>query len=138
MSEIKRVAETVWTGDTRQGNGRITRYSFATHFNDARATGIEESLVMTHAAQYSLAFADTLIRKGYQPERLETRAICSIAQLDGRAIGITKMRLETRGRVPGMEQSAFAQTAVETERRCRASNGLLKGPEIELDAALMQ
>jgi lipoyl-dependent peroxiredoxin len=136
MAEIKRIAETVWTGDSRQGNGRITRYSFATRFDDARSTGLEESLVVTHAAQYSLAFADTLIRNGYQPERIETRAICSIAQLDGRAIGITKMRLETRGRVPGMEPRDFAQTAKDTETRCRASNGMLRGPEIELDAVL--
>ena len=137
MTEIKLIAETVWTGDTRQGNGRITRYSFATRFDDAHATGLEESLAVTYAAQYSLAFADTLIRGGYQPERIETRAICSIAQLDGRAVGITKMRLETRGRVPGMEQGDFAQTARETERRCRANNGMLRGPEIELDAVLL-
>lgn len=91
MADIKRTAKAVWNGDL-SGKGRIasssgvlkdTPYSFATRFKDAPGTNPEELIAAAHAACYSMAFAHTLSSKGYQPERIETRAICSLSPQKG-------------------------------------------------------
>ncbi|MBM4465687.1 MAG: hypothetical protein FJ014_09085 [Chloroflexi bacterium] len=52
-------------------------------------------------------------------------------------VRITKMRLETRGQVPGIDEATFKEIAQEAEKRCPVSNALRGGLEIELEAALM-
>jgi osmotically inducible protein OsmC len=146
MADIQRTAEAMWKGDLRSGKGRIasssgvlkdTPYSFATRFEDAPGTNPEELIAAAHAACYSMAFAHTLSSKGYQPERIETRAICSLSPQEEGGFKITKMRLETRGQVPGMDEGTFRQVAEEAERGCPVSNLLRSGLEIELDATLV-
>ena len=146
MADIKRTAEAVWNGDLRSGNGRIasssgvlkdTPYSFATRFEDAPGTNPEELIAAAHAACYSMAFAHTLSSKGYQPERIETRAICSLSPQKEGGFKITKMRLEARGQVPGIDEATFRQIAQEAERGCPVSNALRGGVAIELDATLV-
>jgi osmotically inducible protein OsmC len=146
MADIKRTAKAVWNGDLRGGKGRIasssgvlkdTPYSFATRFKDAPGTNPEELIAAAHAACYSMAFADTLSSKGYQPERIETRAICLLSPREEGGFKITKMRLETRGQVPGIDETTFRQVAQEAERGCPVSNALRGGVEIELEASLV-
>ena len=60
-----------------------------------------------------------------------------IAQGRGLNVQITKMRLETRGRVPGMDEATFRRIAQEAEGVCPVSNALRGGVDIELDAALL-
>jgi osmotically inducible protein OsmC len=146
MADIKRTAKAVWNGDLRGGKGRIasssgvlkdTPYSFATRFKDAPGTNPEELIAAAHAACYSMAFADTLSSKGYQPERIETHAICLLSPGEEGGFKITKMRLETRGQVPGIDETTFRQVAQEAERGCPVSNALRGGVEIELEAILV-
>jgi osmotically inducible protein OsmC len=146
MVDIKRTAKAVWKGDLRSGNGRITSnsgvlkdtpYSFATRFKDAPGTNPEELIAAAHAACYSMALAHTLSGKGYQPERIETHAICSLSPQEEGGFKITKMRLEARGQVPGMDEGTFRQVAEEAGRGCPVSNLLRSGLEIELDATLV-
>jgi osmotically inducible protein OsmC len=146
MADIQRTAEAMWKGDLRSGNGRITSnsgvlkdtpYSFATRFKDAPGTNPEELIAAAHAACYSMAFADTLSGKGYQPERIETHAICSLSSQQEGGFRITKMRLETRGQVPGIDETTLRQVAQEAERACPVSNALRGGVEIELNATLV-
>jgi osmotically inducible protein OsmC len=146
MADIKRTAKAVWNGDLRGGKGRIasssgvlkdTPYSFATRFKDAPGTNPEELIAAAHAACYSMAFADTLSSKGYQPERIETHAICLLSPGEEGGFKITKMRLETRGQVPGIDETTFRQVAQEAERGCPVSNALRGGVEIELEASLV-
>ena len=145
MADIKRTAEVVWKGDLRSGNGRIssssgvlqdTPYSFATRFKQSPGTNPEELIAAAHAACYSMAFAHTLSSKGYQPESIETRGICSLTPQEGGGFRITKMRLEVQGRVPDIDGSTFRQVAEEAEKECPVSNALRGGLEIELDAVL--
>lgn len=146
MADIKRTAEAVWKGDLRSGKGRIasssgvlkdTPYSFATRFEDAPGTNPEELIAAAHAACYSMAFAYTLSSQGYRPESIETRAICSLSPQEGGGFKITKMRLETRGQVPGIDETTLRQVAQEAERGCPVSNALRGGVEIEVDASLV-
>jgi osmotically inducible protein OsmC len=146
MADIQRAAEVVWKGDLRSGNGRITSnsgvlkdtpYSFATRFRGAPGTNPEELIAAAHAACYSMAFAGTLSGKGYQPERIETHAVCSLSPQEEGGFRITKMRLETRGQVPGIDETTLRQVAQEAERACPVSNALRGGVEIELKATLV-
>jgi len=146
MADIQRTAEALWTGDLRSGNGRITSnsgvlkntpYSFHTRFENQPGTNPEELVAAAHAACYSMAFAHTLSSKGYQPQRIETRAICSLSPQEAGGFRITKMRLETRGQVPHIDEAAFQHIVREAEAACPVSNALRGGVEIELEATLV-
>jgi osmotically inducible protein OsmC len=110
MADIQRRAEGTWNGDLMKGNGTInsasgvlrdTPYSFRTRFEQEPGTNPEELIAAAHAGCYSMAFAHTLSSKGHQPERIHTRAVCSLSPKQGGGFEITRMRLETTGRVPG-------------------------------------
>jgi len=146
MADIQRSAEAVWTGNLREGKGHITSgsgilkgtpYSFSTRFEDEPGTNPEELIAAAHAACYNMAFANMLGKKGYKPERLETRAICSMSLQEPGGVRITKMRLETRGQVPGIDRATFKEIAQEAEKGCPVSNALRGNLEIELEATLM-
>ena len=145
MADIERHAYAVWNGDLRGGNGEInsasgvlkdTAYNFATRFENGKGTNPEELIAAAHAACYSMALAATLVRKGHQPQRIETRAICHLTPQQPSGFKITKMRLETRGQVEGMDEATFGEIAREAEKGCPVSNALRGGLEIELDAKL--
>lgn len=140
MAGIERTAEAVWTGDLPKGKGTMnatsgvlndTPYTFATRFENAKGTNPEELIAAAHAACYSMAFANTLSKKGHTPERVTTHATCTFVPPK-----ITKMRLVTRGVVPGLDDATFKEIAEEAEKNCPVSNLLRNGLEIELDAAL--
>jgi lipoyl-dependent peroxiredoxin len=146
MADIERSAHAVWNGELRGGNGQIsstsgvlndTPYSFATRFEQAHGTNPEELIAAAHAACYSMAFAGTLSRKGHQPQQIQTRAICSLTPQQPSGFKITKMRLETRGKVDGIDDATFKQIADEAEKGCPVSNALRGGVQIEVDASLM-
>lgn len=145
MADIERTAEATWSGDLRGGSGQIsstsgvlanTAYSFGTRFEQAPGTNPEELIAAAHAACYSMAFAATLGRKGYQPQRIETKATCVLTPQQPAGFKITKMRLEARGQVPGIDQATFQQIAEEAEKGCPVSNAL-RAIEIEVEAKLV-
>lgn len=145
MADIQRSAEAVWNGNLRGGNGSIsstsgvlndTPYSFATRFEQAHGTNPEELIAAAHAACYSMAFAATLGRKGHQPLQIQTRAICSLTPQQS-GFKITKMRLETHGKVEGLDEATFQEIAREAEQSCPVSNALRGSLQIEVDARLM-
>jgi osmotically inducible protein OsmC len=146
MAGLHRTAEAAWNGDLRTGNGRMASgsgvlegvpYSFATRFQNEPGTNPEELIAAAHAACFSMAFAATLGDKGYSPVRIETHATCTVSPQKGGGFRITKMRLVTRGQVPGLDEEAFKQIAVEAEQGCPVSNALRGGPMIELEATLV-
>jgi len=145
MADIERTASAVWNGDLRSGQGTInstsgvlsdTPYSFVTRFEQAPGTNPEELIASAHAACYSMAFSGLLGRKGYQPQQIETRAICFLTPQTG-GFKITKMRLETRGKVDGLDDATFKEIANEAEQGCPVSNALRGSLQIEVDASLM-
>lgn len=145
MADILRSASAVWNGEVRGGNGQISTqstvlsdsaYSFATRFEQAEGTNPEELLAAAHAACYSMAFAATLGRKGFKPQHIQTKATCSLTPQPG-GFKITKMHLETRGQVEGIDDATFKQIAQEAEQSCPVSNAFRNNLEIEVDAALI-
>ena len=145
MPEFKRTARAVWNGDSRHGQGRVssgsgalndTPYTFVTRFGDAPGTNPEELLAAAHAACFSMALASRLAGAGHPPEEIQTAAACFMTR-DDAGVKITRMRLETRVRAPGLDAAAFQQLAAEAEKSCPVGNVLRGGLTIELDAALM-
>ena len=141
MAGIERNASSTWKGNLKEGSGLIsapsgvlnqTPFGFATRFENAKGTNPEELIAAAHAACFSMAFANYLSEKGHQPEEITTRATIT---LEGTSI--TKMHLETQGRVPGVDEAQFKTLADEAEKACPVSNLLRNGLQISLDASLM-
>ena len=145
MAEFNRTATAAWTGNLRDGKGRVdsesgvladVSYSFGTRFGDSPGTNPEELIAAAHAACYSMAFAGTLGGKGYQPGRIETNATCTVSSQKGGGFRITAMKLCVRGRVPGIDEATFQKIAKEAHEGCPVSNLLRGGAEITVDASL--
>jgi osmotically inducible protein OsmC len=146
MAQLERRAGAVWEGDLRGGKGRISSesgvledvgYSFFTRFENESGTNPEELIAAAHAACYSMAFANTLAEKGYEPQSIETQATCTIASQEGGGFAITQMLLKVRGRVPGIDQELFERIAEEADGGCPVSNLLREGLKIKLEATLV-
>jgi osmotically inducible protein OsmC len=141
MPVINRTATGTWQGDLKSGKGSIgatsgvlsqTPFTFATRFENAKGTNPEELIAAAHAACYSMAFSNYLSTNGHVPDTITTRATISLE--DGK---ITKMHLETRGKVAGLDNATFKRMADEAEKKCPVSNLLRPGLTISLDASLM-
>ncbi len=145
MANIERVAEATWNGELRTGDGQLgsasgvlrdVPYNFRTRFEQEPGTNPEELIAAAHAACYSMAFAGTLGRKGHQPQQIHTTATCVLTPQQTGGFKITKMRLQTEGKVDGIDQATFEDLAREADASCPVSNAL-RAIEIELNARLM-
>ena len=132
-----------WQGGLRQGRGRFSAgskafegdYSFATRFGDAKGTNPEELIAAAHAACFSMALSLILEKDGTPPTRVSTTARCTVEKA-GEGFKITRMRLETRGEVPGIDQAGFARAAEAAKEGCPVSGALKGNVQLELDARL--
>jgi osmotically inducible protein OsmC len=145
MADLKRNAKAVWSGDLRNGKGQMSAasgvfnnvpYSFRTRFENEPGTNPEEMIAAAHAACYSMAFANTLAKKGYEPRTITTQATCFLSPKEGGGFHITRMRLQVRGEVPGIDEASFKQIAQEADQGCPVSNLLRPGLQIEHDVSL--
>ena len=147
MADFLRSADAVWHGDLRGGNGTFSAssgafndlaYSFKTRFDNDPGTNPEELIAAAHASCYSMAFANTLAKKGYQPESIRTRATTIFSPKEGGGFRVSRMRLEVEGKVPGLDQATFEQIAHEADQGCPISNLLRPGVDaIEVSAKLV-
>lgn len=145
MADIQRNAEAAWDGDLRSGKGYINSssdvfnnvpYSFATRFEQAKGTNPEELIAAAHAACFSMALSGTLSRQGHPPQHIETRATCFLTPQQSGGFKITKMRLETRAKVEGIDEATFQQAVKTTESTCPVSQAL-SALEIEATGTLL-
>ncbi len=146
MAEIQRKAEAFWTGDLRSGRGQLGTgsgalkgevYTFGTRFEDAPGTNPEELMAAAHAACYSMAFAHTLSTHGYDAERIETDATATLTPQPKGGFRITKMRLDVRAKVPGVDEPTLRELSSEAHEDCPVSNALRGGPDIEIVVGLL-
>jgi lipoyl-dependent peroxiredoxin len=140
-----RTATAVWEGRLRDGRGVFNvesgaiggDYSFGSRFGHGGGSNPEELLAAANAACYSMALSGALEQAGMLPERIETRAACTIEQGDGGGWRITRMRLTVYARVAGgADRDAFKDCAEATSTECPVSKALLGNLEIEVDARL--
>ena len=138
-----RNATSVWTGDLFKGKGDIKLssgawsgpYSFGTRFENAQGTNPEELIAAAHAACLSMALAAGLEQAGTPPTRIATTAKCTVEKV-GEGFKITRMKLEVRGQVPGIDAAKFAKAAEAARDGCPVSIALKGNVQLELDARL--
>jgi len=136
-------ASAVWEGVLRSGRGHFKAgsgafegdYSFATRFEGARGTNPEELIAAAHAACLSMALSAGLEKGGTPATRISTKASCTVDKA-GEGFKITRMRLEVRGKVAGLDQAGFAKAAEAAKNGCPVSTALQGNVEMELDARL--
>jgi osmotically inducible protein OsmC len=136
-------ASAVWEGVLRTGKGRFEAasgsfrgdYSFPTRFEGAKGTNPEELIAAAHAACLSMALAAGLEIAKTPATRISTTAACTIDKVsDG--FRIVSMKLDVRGKVPGIDQAAFRQAAEAAKDGCPVSQALKGNVAMELEAKL--
>ncbi len=131
-----------WKGDVPTGTGTFTAgdtihggYTFKSRFEDGPGSNPEQLIAAAHAACFSMALSNLLAQAGSPPDSVHTDATVTLRPVDG-APTITKIELVTVGRVPGIDQAAFAEHAATAKAGCPVSRALAGVPEITLDATL--
>jgi lipoyl-dependent peroxiredoxin len=139
----KRTANARWDGTLQDGNGTMRMksgayegpYTFQSRFEEGEGTNPEELIAAAHAGCFSMALSGDLGRAGHTAESVETTATVHIDKVEG-GFGITRIVLDTRARVPGIEGDEFQRIAEGAKQNCPVSRALGAVDTIELKAEL--
>jgi lipoyl-dependent peroxiredoxin len=136
-----RKATATWTGTLKEGKGHLKgqsgldmQYAFSSRFEDGPGTNPEELLAAAHAGCYSMALNVALERAGFAAEYVKTEGNCTVEKI-GDGMSISKLKLVTRAKVPGLDAAKFLEFAEATKTGCIVSRALSAVP-MELDAVL--
>jgi osmotically inducible protein OsmC len=144
MSAAERTASVTWHGDLMSGSGRIDSVgsgaisgldvTWASRSEDSEGgrTSPEELIAAAHASCFSMALSHGLAQAGTPPEELKTSATSTFVP----GTGITAMRLQVVGRVPGLDEEGFRAAAEGAKENCPVSQALKGNVDISLDAHL--
>jgi lipoyl-dependent peroxiredoxin len=140
----KRTASAMWNGSLQEGKGTMRMksgayegaYSFQSRFQEADGTNPEELIAAAHAGCFSMALSGDLGRAGYEPESVETTATVHLELGDGPPT-LARIVLDTRARVPGIDDAEFQQVAEGAKQNCPVSRALAAVPTIEVNAELV-
>jgi osmotically inducible protein OsmC len=134
-----RTAKAHWEGSLMEGAGQVTLDSSGLATFDvtwpARAeaangkTSPEELIAAAHSTCFSMALSHALAGAGTPPESIDT--VAHVTFQPGQ--GITGIKLEVNGKVPGITAEQFAEAAEAAKLNCPVSKALAATP-IELDA----
>jgi len=137
-----RTSSAIWRGGLKSGKGTIKvgkafegGYSFPSRFEEGDGTNPEELLASAHAGCLSMALAAGLERAGTPATEIATQASATLEKV-GEAFRVTRMRLEVRGKVPGISASSFQEAAEKAKDGCPISNALKNNVAFELIAKL--
>jgi osmotically inducible protein OsmC len=141
----QRTASTTWEGDLAHGAGTLSLTSGATgdlpvtwasrtERSDGK-TSPEELIAAAHASCFSMALAHGLAEGGNPPDSLQVQATVTL-DTEGSGPRISASQLTVRGRVPGIDQAAFAAAAQDAGQNCPVSGALRGSLAIEVDATL--
>ena len=145
MATAERRAEVVWRGDLFKGSGTFdlassgaaqdlpVTWASRTEHHDGK-TSPEELITAAHASCYAMALSNVLAQMGNEPEELNISAVCTF---DVDQVKVTKMVLDVRGRVPGLDAEGFQSAAEQGEEACPISNALRGNVDIQLNASLV-
>jgi osmotically inducible protein OsmC len=137
-----RKAQARWNGSLKEGDGTMSMasgayegaYSFQSRFEEGEGTNPEELLAAAHAGCFSMQLSGVLGAGGHDPESVETVATVHIEKA-GEGFEITRIVLDSKARVPGIDEDTFQQAAETAKNICPVSV-LFKGAEISLNASL--
>ena len=129
-----RIATGEWHGSLLEGSGTVSLGSSGLGTFDvtwaSRAeepegrTSPEELIAAAHAACFSMALSSRLAKAGTPPTTLETRAEVDFQPGEG----ITGVRLQVGGDVPGLDADGFRTMAEDAKENCPVSKALAAVP----------
>ena len=130
-----------WNGGLKDGSGTFAAgskafegpYSFGTRFGEDTGTNPEELIAAALAACFSMALSADLERAGTPSRQIRTTAHCILDQVDGKPT-VTRIRLETSGQVPGIDEARFREAAEAAKKNCPVSRALASSIQVELEA----
>jgi osmotically inducible protein OsmC len=137
--KFTRKAKANWKGTGMEGNGTIStqsttldhaQLSFKTRFADGVGTNPEELIAAAHAGCFTMQLSFLLSEAGFVPEDLNTEA--RVIFEDGT---ITTIQLELIGKVDGISEAQFNETAQKAKQICPVSK--LLNAEITLSTTLL-
>lgn len=139
-----RNAQAIWTGNLKDGNGKMTAgsgvfevaYSFSTRFEDEPGSNPEELIGAALAGCFSMFLSAQLTENGHPPERVETKARVHLGS-DDLGPAITKIELSNETTAPGVDEKTFNELAEISKQRCPISKALQGVGEISLNAKLV-
>lgn len=138
----ERIANAVWNGSLKEGNGKVKlgsgafegAYSFKSRFENGEGTNPEELIGAAHAGCFSMALASGLGKAGYNPKFVNTVAKVKLEKV-GEGFKITTIELNTEAEVPEIDEQKFLELAENAKTNCPVSQAL-QGTEIRLEAKL--
>jgi osmotically inducible protein OsmC len=141
----KRTADARWEGSLQEGQGTMRMasgayegaYSFQSRFEEGDGTNPEELIAAAHAGCFSMALSGDLGRAGHEPDSVETTATVHIDKVEG-GFAIKRIELDTRARVPGLDDDEFQRIAEGAKQNCPVSKALAAVETIELNAELVE
>jgi lipoyl-dependent peroxiredoxin len=138
-----RTASAKWEGGLKGGKGSFMgatglggQYSFSSRFENGGGSNPEELLAAAEAACFSMALGAALEGKGTPATSVETKAACTIEKV-GDGFSITKMVLDVKATVPGIDDAAFQEVAKATKEGCPVSKALKGNVDLQLNASLV-
>ena len=140
----KRKAAASWEGALQDGHGTMRMasgsyegpYSFQSRFEEGDGTNPEELIAAAHAGCFSMALSGELGQAGHDPQSVETTATVQIDKVP-EGFAISRIQLDTRARVPGIDADEFQRIAEAAKQGCPVSQALAAVDTIELNAELV-
>ena len=138
-----RTAQARWQGDFTAGSGTVRtgkggyegNYSASSRFEEGAGTNPEELVGAAHAGCFSMFLAKLLADAGTPAASIETAAKVHLDRTDGKPT-VTRIELDTVGRVPGIDEAEFLRQADNAKANCPISRLLAPGVDIALPARL--
>ena len=136
---ITNTGSATYRGLGKDGKGHVSTgsaslsalpYGFNTRFEEGPGTNPEELIAAAHASCFTMALAFKLGDAGHEDGNLTTTATVSLEK-QGEGFAVTKSELQTKGKVPGLDQAKFEELAEAAKAGCPISK--LLDCEITLD-----
>ncbi|MDW7761205.1 MAG: OsmC family protein [Acidobacteriota bacterium] len=137
-----RNAEAVWEGGLRDGRGKLKLgsgafegpYTYQSRFEEEAGTNPEELIGAALAGCFSMFLSAVLGKAGFAPRTIRTSAKVHLETVGG-GPAVTKIELDTRADIPGIDETTFLEKAQAAKAGCPVSRSLT-GTEIVLTARL--
>jgi osmotically inducible protein OsmC len=146
VPRISRQASVSWQGNLARGTGALTAvssgaftalpYSLPTRVGKPEGkTSPEELLAASHGGCFAMSLAGELTAAGTPPEQLDVQVTIVVDEVDGSHL-VVLSQVDVTGRVPGIDDDAFAAAVRAADEGCTISALVRAGARIEVDARL--
>lgn len=137
---MKRTATAVWSGNLKEGKGKISTqskildnhdYDFRSRFGDGKSTNPDELLAAAHAGCFAMALSNILGEAGYTADSLEAKATVT---MDADNLALTGSHIELKAKIPNIDKAKFEECANAAKENCPVSKAL--SLDITMEATL--